>query len=206
MSDGRVERARAQREERQVQILSAALHVFAEKGYHGSSISDIVEAAGVARGTFYLYFDSKNAVFLALLEQLLAGFRQGIVGVDVSPDAPPLLDQLVGTVQRMLAAARSSRAVATIIFREAVVLDAEIQDRVLAFEERLHAYVEDALERGVRLGLLRPHDTSVIATCVYGSIRQVLYRYVVVEAEPDADLDAVAREVVVFSLQGVLRS
>jgi AcrR family transcriptional regulator len=206
MSDGRTERARALREERQAQILTAALQTFADKGYHGASITDIVEAAGVARGTFYLYFDSKNAVFLELLEQLLTGFRHGIIGVDVSPEAPPLLDQLVGTIERLLLAATSSRAVATLIFRETGVLDPEVQERVLDFEQRLHTYVEDALARGVRLGLLRQHDTDVVATCVYGAIRQVLYRYVVVAAEAEPDLHAIAREVVVFSLQGVLRT
>jgi hypothetical protein len=62
------------------------------------------------------------------------------------------------------------------------------------------------MERGVRLGLPRPHDTSVIANCVYGSIRQFLYRHVVVQAEPNADLHAATTEVVVSSPPAVLRT
>ena len=206
MTDRRTERARVLREERHAQILSAALQTFAERGYHGTSITDIVRAASVARGTFYLYFDSKNAVFLALLEELLTGFRASVVGVDVSPEAPPLLEQLVGTVYKLLRAASSSRAVATIIFREAVVLDDDVEQRVLAFEQQLHTYVQDALERGVALGLLRPHDTGVVATCVYGSIRQVIYRYVVTSDSHEHDLHTLSREVITFALRGVLRT
>ncbi len=41
--------------------------MFAAKGYHGTRISDIIDAAGIARGTFYLYFESKSAIFLELI-------------------------------------------------------------------------------------------------------------------------------------------
>ena len=44
-------------------LLDAAEQVFAELGYHEASIVKITEAAGVAQGTFYLYFDSKQAIF-----------------------------------------------------------------------------------------------------------------------------------------------
>ena len=53
---------------RKEQILVAARKVFREKGYDSSTISDIVEEAGVAQGTFYLYFQSKKAAVLALAQ------------------------------------------------------------------------------------------------------------------------------------------
>jgi AcrR family transcriptional regulator len=52
---------------RRRELLDAATMVFAKKGYRRASISDIIAAADVARGTFYLYFKSKDAVFLAIL-------------------------------------------------------------------------------------------------------------------------------------------
>ncbi len=202
--DGRTTRARALREERRQQILDAALEIFADSGYHRASISDIVKRAKVARGTFYLYFDSKHAIFAELLEDLLTGFRGTVVGVDTSGDAPPLLDQLVETVRLILDAACSSRAVATIIFREALTLDEEVDARVQAFEDRLHAYVRTSLDNGIALGLLRPHDASVVATCVYGSIRQVIHRVVVLEPDDEPDLEHLAGEIVRFALSGVV--
>jgi AcrR family transcriptional regulator len=51
------------KQERRRQILSAAKQVFADAGYHGASIHAIIERAQIARGTFYLYFESKAAVF-----------------------------------------------------------------------------------------------------------------------------------------------
>lgn len=205
MTDGRTARAKAQREERRAQILDVAVEVFAHKGYHRTSISDLVAAAGVARGTFYQYFDSKHAIFHELLERLLTGFRGSVVGVDTAEGAPPLHEQLVGTVSRILTAASSNRDVATLIFREALALDEEVDRRLQAFEERLHTYVQASLQRGIDMGLLRDHDTEVVATCVYGSIRQVIERRTLSEAATDTDPDLTAREIVTFALAGVVR-
>ena len=59
-------------------ILEAAEHVFAEFGYHEASIVKITEAASVALGTFYLYFDSKRTVFEALVIDLNTRVRQSM--------------------------------------------------------------------------------------------------------------------------------
>jgi AcrR family transcriptional regulator len=52
---------------RRHQLLEAATWVFARKGYRRAGVSDIIARARVARGTFYLYLDSKEQVFLAIV-------------------------------------------------------------------------------------------------------------------------------------------
>lgn len=59
-------------------ILEAAEQVFAEFGYHEASIVKVTERASVALGTFYLYFDSKQAVFEALVIDLNSRVRQSM--------------------------------------------------------------------------------------------------------------------------------
>jgi len=68
MSQTRSNRALRARDKRRKQLLNAATRVFARKGYWSASITDIIQAAGVARGTFYLYFRSKRDVFLAIAD------------------------------------------------------------------------------------------------------------------------------------------
>src|SRR5438552_1828440 len=70
--DGRSARARRLREERRAQVLATARRLFAERGYHNTSISEIIAACRIARGTFYLYFESKRAIFDELLDDLFA--------------------------------------------------------------------------------------------------------------------------------------
>jgi len=73
--------------QRRKQILDAARGVFDEKGYESATVSDIVKRAGVAQGTFYLYFDSKKSVVVELARQPMdemASRLQGILSGDES--------------------------------------------------------------------------------------------------------------------------
>ena len=57
--------------ERREQILTAARKVFREKGYDATTVADIVAEAGVAQGTFYLYFPSKKDAVISLAVRVL---------------------------------------------------------------------------------------------------------------------------------------
>ena len=70
-ADGTSKASHTPRGERtRARLLEAAEQVFAEFGYHDASIVKLTEAAGVAQGTFYLYFASKLAVFDELVDDL----------------------------------------------------------------------------------------------------------------------------------------
>ncbi|MCD6291057.1 MAG: TetR/AcrR family transcriptional regulator [Anaerolineae bacterium] len=66
------ERKKQQRKER---IYRAALRLFREKGFDNTTVEEITEAAGVAKGTFFNYFPTKEAVLLYLGEQQLGGLH-----------------------------------------------------------------------------------------------------------------------------------
>lgn len=202
--DGRTRRAEEAREQRRKQILDAALEVFAEKGYHGTAVSDLVKAAGVARGTFYLYFDAKEVIFHELLEGLLATFRESIRGVDTAPGAATMEEQLVAIVADILRTTESNRPLTRIIFREAVGLDESVDTRLNGFYEELFRYVELTLTLGEAAAMIRPvPDKELVATCVIGSLRAVVQRYIVDSDDP-FDPRAVARVVVDHNLRGLL--
>jgi len=61
------------REARRAGLVSAAAAVFAKQGVANTAVSDIVKAAGVAQGTFYLYFDSKDDAVLAVVDRIAQG-------------------------------------------------------------------------------------------------------------------------------------
>jgi AcrR family transcriptional regulator len=76
-SDGKAPRtARGERTLRK--ILDAARHEFGQRGFSESSIVGITQRAGVALGTFYTYFDSKEAVFQALVRDMSAQVREQV--------------------------------------------------------------------------------------------------------------------------------
>src|SRR5262252_1664994 len=63
---------------RRDQIVAAALACFARTGYHATTMADVAAQAGVSKGTPYLYFDSKEALFLALHEEWDCGLAERV--------------------------------------------------------------------------------------------------------------------------------
>ncbi len=61
--------------DRRTQIVIAALSVFRQKGYSASRVEDICRAAGIAKGTFYLYFKTRDEVAEAAFEQTIERYR-----------------------------------------------------------------------------------------------------------------------------------
>ncbi|MDZ4763072.1 MAG: TetR/AcrR family transcriptional regulator [Chloroflexota bacterium] len=70
---------------RRNQILDAAAGVFAEKGFHPTTIRDIAQAAGIADGTIYNYFENKTALLIGILDRMRASIQQDADFSDVNP-------------------------------------------------------------------------------------------------------------------------
>jgi AcrR family transcriptional regulator len=62
---------RAEAPERKKEILKNAATLFSAKGYHGTTVDEIVQASGIAKGTFYLYFRSKEELLVEVMKQLI---------------------------------------------------------------------------------------------------------------------------------------
>jgi len=80
--------AEATRAARRDQIVAAALACFARTGYHATTMADVAAQAGVSKGTPYLYFDSKQALFIALHEEWDCGLADRMnAAIAALPDA-----------------------------------------------------------------------------------------------------------------------
>lgn len=201
--DGRVSRAQGLRQRRRTQILDGARALFSQRGYHETSIQDILDAAGIARGTFYLYFDSKRAIFGQLVDDFLARIQAVVKPVDVSPGAPPPLAQLSGNVERVMAVLQSGRDMTRIILRLAEGLDAECDAKMADFYARLIDLLTEAIDRGQRMGLVRPCDPRLAAHAALGGMKEVALQWIVLRDSAPAEREHVAQEVLAFSLRGL---
>ena len=81
-------RSSADKAERRSDLLRAARTVFATRGYHDARIDEIAAQAGVAKGTFYLYFKDKRSIFVELLDALFERISRAILRVVVSSTNP----------------------------------------------------------------------------------------------------------------------
>jgi AcrR family transcriptional regulator len=200
--DGRVSRARRLRESRRAAVLAVARRIFSKKGYHDTSIHQIIEAAAIARGTFYLYFESKRAIFDELLGDLFKTLQAQVRRIEVGPGAPAPLEQMHDTVDRVLQTLLDNREMARILLREAVGLDSDFDRKLADFYGRIEAMLVGALETGRQLGVVRPCDPNVVARCILGSIKEVV-QWAFVEQDPmKIDLPRVGREMITHTLRG----
>ena len=108
------------REERRAHVLACASEVFARKGYHNTSVSDIVERARIARGTFYLYFENKRAIFEELLDGLIERLDENLKRIDPAGDVAA---QLEVNVMNIIDLFLDNRELTRILVHEAVGLD-----------------------------------------------------------------------------------
>lgn len=80
--------SKPQAEDRRLQIMDAALPIFAEKGFKGATNRDIAQAAGIAPGLIYWYFKSKEDLFNAILDEFLP-FGQMAIPLETMTEVPP---------------------------------------------------------------------------------------------------------------------
>jgi len=143
-------------------VLDASERVFGELGYHDASIVKITEAAGVAQGTFYLYFDSKKAVFDELVRDLNRRVRRAMKEAS-SRGTTRLEAELLG-FDAYFRFTADHPALYRII-RQAEFVSPEMLEY---HYERLSAGYVEALRAAVDAGELGPIDPEVTAWALMG--------------------------------------
>jgi AcrR family transcriptional regulator len=177
--------------------------VFAAEGYHGASINQIIERAQIARGTFYLYFQSKAAIFDSILDQAMADVRARITRIEVDdPSAPPPALQLRDNLVRTLEYVVGDRDLGAIVLTSGKAAEPEAIDRLDGFFAELRGLIARALEQGIEMKLVRPCHTQLAAAALLGSVRGVI-KLMVSEPSPPT-VDTIVNELIAVALRGVL--
>ena len=190
--------------ERKEQILQAALKVFGKGGYHGTHVDHVIREAGVARGTFYLYFQSKHDVFAALVDRMLTIF------LDARPPIPepeihaPADAEVVLThsYRVLFETFRRHRHLCRLLFDEAVGLDKGFADLLAKHFRVWHERVASTFRLFVERGAARKDlDLEVTPDLVLGMVERVTRRYLFTERAPD--IDRLVRAIVAFEIRGI---
>lgn len=194
------------KQERRRQILSAAKAVFADAGYHGASIHAIIERAQIARGTFYLYFESKAAVFDSILDQAMADLRARLHRIEVDdPNAPAPQVQLHNQVVATLEYIVGDRALATLLLSAGHTPDVDASERLEMFFSEVRTLLRRALQTGMDIGLVRKCQPELVASAMLGMIRGVIELLVrPTDTTPHLMVEQAVSELLLVALRGVL--
>jgi AcrR family transcriptional regulator len=149
--------AEAARVARREQIIAAAVACFARAGYHATTMADIAEQAAVSKGTPYLYFPGKEALFLALHQEWDCGVGDRVnAAVAALPEAARRSPrQVLHAIAGAVAAHVQAESETCRVLMQARALAAHepaIADTVRAADARAHQQLEGLIAAGVAAG------------------------------------------------------
>lgn len=173
--------------ERRQQILNVARDVFARRGYHAAKIEDIVAAASIARGTFYLYFEDKRAIFEEIVDRTIARLGMSIVRVDPHDGARSVSDQVKEQIRRIVRILLEDRATTKILLSDALGVDPTFDRKLLSFYDEMSSLLEGSLRDGQALGIVREGDVRLMSWLTMGALKEVMFQIVQRGAEYDED-------------------
>ncbi|MBR31605.1 MAG: TetR family transcriptional regulator [Spirochaetaceae bacterium] len=166
-------------QKRRAEIIEAALHIFAEKGYHAAGIADIAGHLGIGHGTVYLYFKNKEDILDTAVRRVIRDMTS-IVLLE-RPDQARSLKEFEGQIMRIGSAFfelfRKDLRGARIILEEAPAVADRIRRRLARASDNTAYLAERFLIHGKKQGYLAPElDTAIAARAVnammYEAIRQ----------------------------------
>ncbi|WP_156351276.1 TetR/AcrR family transcriptional regulator [Sphingomonas sp. Leaf25] len=169
-------------------ILDAAAAEFGEKGFHDGSVSGITRRAGVALGSFYTYFDSKDAVFRALVADMSAQVRDHVAPAIRDADGQ-IAAERAGLFE-FIRFVRAHKELYRIIDEAEFVDPASFRRHYATTAERILARLQAAAQRGeVRADVSEVHAWAIMGMNVFLGLRYGVWDE---DRSPDAVADAVA--------------
>jgi len=162
--------------EKRLALLKAALAVVTEKGYFNTRVDDVASRAGVAKGTVYLYFRDKPAIYIGLVDWLLEQALAMAAEVISKPSSPRRkLDELFSTWS---SGVMSNPGVLSLLSMENIHQDNTLMKRfkrhVLPHIIEMQDAVAGIMKQGIERGDFRPADPRAAAMMFLGAFRAEL--------------------------------
>jgi TetR/AcrR family fatty acid metabolism transcriptional regulator len=150
-------------EQRKQQIINAAMRVFSRLGLHEARMDDIVEESGLSKGTIYWYFDSKDDIVIAILENL---FSDEFIKLDLSSDpdrrASDMIDDYLSSmlqdVKKMLTMLPLTYEFYSLAFR-----NERIRSILSKYFEEYMKKMVPVIQKGIDDGEFQPLDATDVA-------------------------------------------
>ena len=158
-------------------LLHAAERVFAQKGYHGAVVDDIVREADSSKGGFYFHFPNKQAIFLSLLDALVPKLAASVDRA-IARESDPVA-QLDAALTTVLETFSRHRRLSKILLIEAVGLGQGFDERLMRTRGQFAALIQTHLDRAIAAGATTDLDTEIVAWAWFGAINEIVVRWLV---------------------------
>jgi AcrR family transcriptional regulator len=170
---------------RRQELTREAARLFAEKGYHGTSIGELAEAMGVQKGSLYAHIQSKQDLLYETMREGAAAFHAAL---DAIPDELPATGKIRLALRAHLRVVAEQLDVATVFVREWRYLEGERREEILGERRRYEERFRALFHEGRELGELRTDLDEATAALLALSAANWAYTWL----QPGRDTDELA--------------
>lgn len=185
---GRPALTAGERESRRLHILAAAKAVFGGAGFTATKMGDVASAAGLAYGSVYSFFESKEVLFRSVLEQVEGSLRDHVLGRAFPANEPV---DLASVLRRATIAVfeyfEADPAAAKVLFRDSHALGERLERELFDIYERFIDDIETLIVEAQRQHLVVDGPPRVIAFSVAALLGQLAFRRLRVDDGLDAE-------------------
>lgn len=185
---------------RKEHVLEAAVALFSQKGYHGTTVRDIALTSGMLSGSLYAHFAGKEELLFAIVEQAAMQFLTALEPIVEGPGTAA--EKLRAALAAHLRVVAQSRDAATIFLHEWRALSPERREPVLAWRKRYEELLGAIIGEGVKSGEFRRIEEPFARLLVLSAANWAYQWY-----SPDGPLgpEAVADRFADLILQGLIQ-
>jgi TetR/AcrR family transcriptional regulator, cholesterol catabolism regulator len=181
---------------RRQELSRQAARLFAQKGYHGTSIGDLAEALGVQKGSLYAHIEGKEDLLYETMHAGAAAFHQGL---DAIPEQSVATEKIRLAMRSHLRVVADQLEVATVFVQEWKYLEGEHRDEIVAERRRYEERIRDLFREGREQSELRTDLDDGIAALLFLSAANWAYTWL----RPGADTDALADRLYGILMDGI---
>ena len=162
--------------ERRQRVLDAALDIFTRDGYGDTLVDEIARRSETSKGGVYFHFPSKEALFIALLDEmgkLLIGRIERAIAAEADPIA-----RGTAALHAVLQTFGGHRALARLLLVEALGAGHQFNLKMAELHQQFADLIRRQLADAVAQGLVPPLDLDIVSVAWFGAVNQVVTRWV----------------------------
>lgn len=171
---------------RREELTRTAARLFAERGYHGTSLADLAEALGIQKASLYHHIDTKEDLLWEVARSGAATFHAAL---DAVPESQPATEKIRLALRAHLRVVAEQLDAATVFTREWRALEGERRASFLAERRRYEERIRDLFREGVERGELRTDLDAATAALLVLSAANWAYTWLRAGADTDALAD-----------------
>lgn len=169
---------------RSQQILAAAVRLFAKNGYRGTELQVIADLAGIAKGTIYLYFDTKKELFLAAVEHAFERLAERI-GREVEAASGPV-EKVKAVVRAYIGFFEEDRPLVEIIAQDRGEFRSHAEETYFGLVSENVDRLEDIIREGIVQGVFRPVNPRQATETLINLLTGTMYTHMVGKSQADS--------------------